>query len=286
MMSIFLSVVFATLLFVILKLFQKFNIHLLQGLVFNYATAATFGFLMFPEKIDWLKTFQSDWFIFSFCLGFLFIGIFYAVAITTQKKGLSTASVASKMSVVIPILSGLFFFKEKIVWQGMIGLVLALVAIYLTSKKDQQASNAGYNSYPLIVFFGAGTIDALLKIIQTNYLQNDETPLFAAFTFGFAFCIGLLWVLKEVVFEKQKIEGKNIFAGILLGIPNYCSLYFMIAMLKDAYFDSAIIFAVHNIAIVLFSTLIGLIFFKNKLTKINLWGVFAALLAMVFLVFN
>ena len=76
MMSIFLSVVFATLLFVILKLFQKFNIHLLQGLVFNYATAAILGFLMFPEKIDWLKTFQSNWFIFSFCLGFLFIGIF------------------------------------------------------------------------------------------------------------------------------------------------------------------------------------------------------------------
>lgn len=286
MMSIFLSVVFATLLFVILKLFQKFNIHLLQGLVFNYVTAAILGFLMFPEKIDWLKTIKSKWIIFSFCLGFLFIGVFYAIAITTQKKGLSTASVASKMSVVIPIVSGLIFFNESIVWQGMIGLVLALLAIYMTSKKDPLEINSGFNKYPLIVFLGAGTIDASLKVIQTHFLPNHETPLFAAFTFGFAFCIGMILIMKEVIFENQKIEGKNILAGILLGIPNYFSLYFMIAMLEDAYFDSAIIFAVHNIAIVLFSTLLGVLFFKNKLTKINLWGVFAALLAMAFLVFN
>ena len=71
------------------------------------------------------------WFYVALALGFLFIAIFNVMALTAQKNGLSVASVASKMSVIIPVLFGIIIYKESVGFYKILGIILALVAVVL-----------------------------------------------------------------------------------------------------------------------------------------------------------
>ena len=100
MTYIILSVLFNAVLFVILKLYSRFEINTLQALVVNYFTAFIIGLFFTEVDFDYNHIIEKQWYPGSFMLGFLFIGVFYATAITSQRNGLSVASVASKSMII------------------------------------------------------------------------------------------------------------------------------------------------------------------------------------------
>ncbi|HRE77300.1 MAG TPA: GRP family sugar transporter [Flavobacterium sp.] len=284
MIYIVLSVLFNAVLFVILKLFSRFNINTLQALVVNYFTAFVMGLFFCEVAFDYSKIIEKQWYPGSFMLGFLFIGVFYATAITSQRNGLSVASVASKMSVIIPISFGVLLFNEKLGIAKIIGIIMALIAVYFTSKKEKGTASDSKNLlFPLLVFVGAGAIDTSLKVLQNDYLPENEISLFSSHTFLMAFSVGIIIIGINIIKTKTKINGKNILAGIILGIPNYFSLYYLIKMLDSEVFESSTIFTIHNVAIVMVSTLVGILFFNEKISMRNAIGIAMALLA-IFLV--
>jgi len=271
-------------LFVIIKSFAKFDINALQALVVNYLTAFLVGLLFLNnQKID-SQILQKNWIFGSIILGFIFIGTFYATTIASQRNGLSTASVASKMSIIIPILSGVLLFHEVLNSIKISGIILALIAVYFTSKKEKGEIQASGNLlYPAMVFVGAGTIDASLKYLQSHFVPENEVGIFSTLTFLCAFFVGILIISFQVIVNKTKIYGRNILGGIVLGIPNFFSLYYLIKMLEAKAFQSATLFTIHNIAIVILTSIVGVLFFNEKLNKRNIFGILLALLA-IFLV--
>jgi drug/metabolite transporter (DMT)-like permease len=281
-----LSVLFNAVLFVILKLFSKFNINTLQALVVNYFTAFVMGLLFLEGDFVYSEIIQKPWFKGSFMLGFLFISVFYVTALTAQRNGLSVASVASKMSVIIPVCFGVYLYNESMGILKIIGVLLALIAVYFSSKKEV-GSVSDYKNIllPAMVFVGAGAIDTSLKIMQNNYLSSSEIGLFSSHTFLMAFSVGVLLIGFNILKNKMKITGKSILGGIVLGIPNYFSLYYLIKMLDSQVFESSTIFTIHNVAIVIVSTLIGILFFKEKISLRNGIGITLALIA-IYLVTN
>lgn len=284
MIYLLLSILFNAVLFVIIKSFAKFNVDTLQALVVNYLVAFLVGLLFLGNPTISSTIFNQDWIIGSVFLGFLFIGTFYATAITSQRNGLSVASVASKMSVVIPILSGVFLFQEVLNSIKIGGIILALIAVYFTSKKEKgEVQSVGNLLFPALVFVGAGTIDASLKYLQSHYLPENQVGIFSTVTFLFAFIVGFFLIGYKIIFQQTKIKGRNILGGIILGIPNYFSLFYLIKMLEAKAFQSATLFTINNIAIVILTSLVGMLFFKEKLNARNVFGIVLALLA-IFLV--
>ena len=286
MTYILLSVLFNAVLFVILKLFSKFSINTLQALVINYFTAFVMGLLFLEGDFVYAEIIKKPWFPGSFMLGFLFISVFYVTALTAQRNVLSVASVASKMSVIIPVCFGVYLYHESLGIVKLFGVLLALLAVYFSSKKEA-GSVSDYKNIllPALVFAGAGAIDTSLKIMQNNYLRADEIGMFSSHTFLMAFLVGALLIGFNILKNKIKITGKSILGGIVLGIPNYFSLYYLIKMLDSQVFESSTIFTIHNVAIVIVSTLIGILFFKEKISLRNGIGIGLALIA-IYLVTN
>ena len=281
MIYLLLSILFNAVLFVIIKLFAKFNIDALQALVVNYFVAFLVGLFFLDSSIVPTEIITEDWFKGSILLGFVFISTFYATTLTSQRNGLSVASVASKMSVIIPITLGVILYNENLGFIKIIGILLALVAVYFTSKKEtgevQQASNL---LYPILVFFGAGTIDASLKYLQTFHVTSEKIGLFSSVTFFCAFSVGILTIVFLTLRGKIQFAGRNILGGIALGLPNYFSLYFLVKMLEAKAFESATLFTIHNIAIVIVSTFAGILFFKERISMRNAFGIGLALFAL------
>jgi drug/metabolite transporter (DMT)-like permease len=276
-----LSILFNAVLFIIIKLFAKFNIDALQALVVNYFIAFGVGLFFLDTTFSPTIILSQDWFKGSILLGFVFISTFYATTITSQRNGLSVASVASKMSVIIPIILGVILYNETLGMIKILGILLALIAVYFTSKKEtgeiQQASNL---LFPILVFIGAGTIDSSLKYLQTFHVPSNQIGLFSSVTFFCAFSVGVLTLLFLSLNGKIKFAGRNILGGIALGLPNFFSLYYLVKMLEAKAFESATLFTIHNIAIVLVSTFVGILFFKEKISMRNAIGIGLALFAL------
>jgi drug/metabolite transporter (DMT)-like permease len=207
------------------------------------------------------------------------------MALTSQKNGISVASVATKMSVVIPILSGIIYFKESLSTSTILGIILAIISVYLTAKKETGPLKWQNIMLPLLVFLGAGTVDTFIKFLQHYYVKDTEIALFSATTFGVAFVIGIPFIFLNIQTKKNTLRFKNIIAGILLGVPNYFSLLFMIKMLASNLFSSAVLFTIHNIAIVVLTTILGVFFFKEHLNLRNSIGLIIAVVA-IFLMTN
>jgi drug/metabolite transporter (DMT)-like permease len=276
-----LSILFNVVLFIIIKLFAKFNIDALQALVVNYFIAFGVGLFFLDTFFSPQIIISQEWFKGSILLGFIFISTFYVTTITSQRNGLSVASVASKMSVIIPIILGVFLYDETLGSVKILGIIIALIAVYFTSKKEtgeiQQASNL---VFPILVFIGAGTIDSSLKYLQTFHVPSNQIGLFSSVTFFCAFSVGILILVFLSLKGKIKFAGRNILGGIALGLPNFFSLYYLVKMLEAKAFESATLFTIHNIAIVLVSTFVGILFFKERISMRNALGIGLALFAL------
>lgn len=268
--------------FVIFKLLSKYKINTLQAIVVNYATACTVGITTSQTPFNIDTVLKSSWLYGAIILGFLFISIFNVMALTAQRNGLSVASVASKMSVIIPVIFGIYVYNESLGFQKLIGIILALIAVYLTSIKKGASGNLKSNFWlPVILFFGSGIIDTSIKYFETTYVGENGIPIFSASIFAIAFLLGILLLVYQKFNNFLKITPLSIFGGIILGIVNYYSIYFLLKALNYEGLESSTLFTVNNVAIVAVSTLIGLILFKESISKTNWTGIALALISII-----
>ncbi|GEQ86664.1 hypothetical protein ULMS_21720 [Patiriisocius marinistellae] len=283
MIYLLLSILASTLIFVVFKLFTRFKINTLHAIVFNYFVACICGVIGYGKPIVLSEIPQYEWFYYTLGLGALFIIVFNLMALTTQRSGLSVVSVATKMSLVIPILFGLIYYKESLgIYKG-IGMLLALVAVYLASIKnsDGLVVKRSYLIFPVLVFLGSGIIDTSIKFLEDSFVADGDIALFSSTIFAAAALIGISIISIKGITGGSKFEFKNIIGGLALGIPNFFSIYFLIKTLRSDLFDSSGIFTVNNVGIVMLSTLVGIILFNEKLLTKNWIGIILAIISIM-----
>ena len=275
MIALVLTVLLTALLFLCFKEFSKRAINTHQAITFNYLTASALGLLFYSNPISINEVITADWIFPTITLGVFFVIMFNVMAITTQKLGISIASMASKMSLIIPVFAALLLQENTdFSFVNGLGILLALIAVYLTFKKEEQLAQP--ITIAIILFFGAGILDMSLNYIQENYLKNeDDIGQFIIIVFFVAFLAGLL----KIIYSQQKIQLKNIMAGIALGIPNYLSIYFVLEALNQL--GGIIVFPVLNIGVVLLSSILSFMIYKEHLSKLNWSGIALACISII-----
>jgi drug/metabolite transporter (DMT)-like permease len=285
MIWLILSITTSSLLYVIFKYFEVFKVNTLHAIIINYIVACTTGFVAYGQVPDVSQIIRADWLFYALFLGTLFIFIFNIMALTSQKNGLSVAAVAGKMSLVIPVIAGLWLYEESISWMKIAGIVLALISVYLTSVKSKEGLKFKKSSllFPLILFLGSGIIDTTIKYAEITHVSSGDESLFSAICFVMAFAIGVVVLIYEAT-QKRFINLRSITAGIVLGIPNYYSIYFIIKTLKNG-MESSVVYPINHVGTVLFTSLLGILLFKEKLIPKNYIGIAVAIAAIVMIAF-
>jgi len=277
------SILASTFIFVVFKLFAKFKVNILHAIVVNYFVACASGLIAFSGTIDVPQIPSYDWFYYALGLGAIFIIVFNLMALTTQRSGLSVVSVATKMSVVIPILFGIIYYKDALGGYKLIGIILALVAVFLSSAKSAKGIPVKRSQliFPSLVFLGSGIIDTSLKYLEGSFIAEADVPIFSSTIFASAAVIGIVVLIIQATQGKFHFQWKNVIGGIVLGVPNYFSIYFLVKALRSGVMDSSGIFTVNNVAIVMVSTLIGILLFKEKLLPKNWLGIALAVISII-----
>jgi drug/metabolite transporter (DMT)-like permease len=276
-----LSILASTGIFICFKLFDRFKLNTLQAIVVNYITACTFGFLVYDSPIIVKDVVATEWFYGAFFLGILFISVFFIMALTVQRNGLSVASVASKMSVVIPVIFGFYVYHESAGIQKIIGIILALAAVYLAAvKSETKAKFTKSLLFPIALFFGSGVIDTSIKYLETTYVPENGIPIFSASIFCFAAIFGIFSLSVQAFKKEFQFDYKSIIGGIILGIINYGSFYYLLKALHFEGMESSTIFTVNNVAIVMISTVLGLMLFNEHISRKNWIGIVLAIVSI------
>ena len=281
MIFLILSILFSTGLFVVFKYFGIYKIDVLKAIFVNYIVAFSMGFFFAERQIPFSEIYLQPWFSGALFLGELFVSIFFVMAMTAQKNGVSVTSIAGKMSVVVPVVFGIILYNESVTFLKIVGIMMALIAVYLSSVKEEKSEKNGTLLFPVLLFIGSGTIDTLLKYIQENYVAAEDVSIFSGSLFGIAGVFAFLILVIKTIKKRESFGYKNIIAGIILGVPNYYSIIFLIKALQNKDFESSTLFTINNVAIVVVSTLVGLFFFKEKFSIKNKIGVAMAILGII-----
>ena len=281
MIFLLLSILFSTGLFVVFKYFGIYKIDVLKAIFVNYIVAFSMGFFFAERQIPISEIYLQPWFSGALFLGALFVSIFFVMAMTAQKNGVSVTSISGKMSVVVPVFFGILLYNESVTFLKIVGIIMALIAVYLSSVKEEKSEKNGTLLLPILLFIGSGTIDTLLKYIQENYVADEDVSIFSGSLFGIAGVFAFLILVIKTIKKRESFGYKNIIAGIILGVPNYYSIIFLIKALQNKNFESSTLFTINNVAIVVVSTLVGLFFFKEKFSIKNKIGVAMAILGII-----
>lgn len=287
MIWLLISIFTNTLLLLILKGFERVKVSTLQGVVINYLTAGTLGLLLSDVHLSPAEIVQQPWSWVPPVLGSIFISVFLLVAYTAQKIGVSVATVANKMSVVIPVIAAVLLYGDPLTWPKLTGIALALLAVVLTSRQEGSASASGWKLWvlPAVIFVGSGVLDAIINYAQQQLVPPAHALLFSASCFYVAFFLGGLVLFAQLVRGKEKFSFRNVLGGVVLGVPNLFSIWCIMRALDTGVMDSSTMYPVNNMGVVALSAIGAGLLFKEKLSKLNLLGLALALVAIAVMTF-
>ena len=292
MLFLILSILSSTGIFLIFRLIEKRGVSNFPVIVINYITAAILGFALNSRTAAEPGQFPAAFYALAMIIGVLFILMFFVVARSSQKAGMSVTTIAGKMSVIFPILfSILYDVQDTISLLKAMGIFIALAGVLLTIyKKRTQLPEPAFIYLPVILFIGMGLVDSLVKLAQYEYISDANLSLFAAILFSISALSGLF----ASFFHRGRF--RSIFTpgaflwGALLGGVNFGSIYFFVKTLnyihpEHGMVDSSVVFGINNIGIVALSVILGMLLFQEKLSGINKAGVLFCIMATILLAY-
>ena len=277
MIYILLSICCSVTVAVLLKLARRYKINIIQTVTWNYFFAIILGFLFFKPRISDLVIIPSPIYI---ALGILLPLIFWFLAASIKNVGIVKSDIAQRLSLFIPILAAYFLFKEQISGLKLLGLFLGLLAIILTLIKRQKGGKSAANwSYALFVFLGFGIIDVLFKKLAQTQTIPYTTSLIVIFSI--AFLVSILFIVYLLRFKKEKLAFVNFICGSVLGLFNFGNILFYLKAHQALAQNPSTVFAAMNMGVIILGSLVGLVMFKEKFSKLNYMGLTLALGAII-----
>ena len=203
----------------------------------------------------------------------------YTIALSNGKTAICVTIYS--FGFLIPTLSGAIFWNEQITIFGGLGILTVIPVILISglSKKDsaEKSSSKAYLFPLLLALIGSGGLGVVQKL-QQNSEYKSQSNSFVLVAFVFCFVVSLLFFAFMKKGECQ-IKRSNLGASSIIGV------FFAVCNLLNTYLagklNSAVFFPVLNIGGILISTLLGIIIYKERLTKKDLLVLSLAIVAII-----
>lgn len=298
MLFFLLAVVFTVMLYLIMRAYPRYQVDSFHAVVFNYYSCVLTGLVLTPDlgvfrQTDW----ASEGTVLTMALGAMFVTAFMLIGLTAQKVSVTATSLAGNMSLVIPVLFGLFVFRNNnkdFTALNYLGLVLALVALALgaiqRSPKASDAANAADTGQavkqalwilPVLTFFATGTNNTLINFLSSKYYPAGQITVFMIIACFGAVVIGTSILVYRIIAHGHKLKFRSVVGGLILGVPNFLSLYFLLLALAAFGNSAAYVFPIYNILTMLVSALAAWVLYKERLNTLNKCGLLLAVAAII-----
>lgn len=269
------------------KVFPKYKIEMLQAIVANYCVCVITGCVFIGYAPINVSVVHETWFPWALLMGFGFICIFNLLGYCTRIDGITTTTIANKLSLVIPAVFSVFLYGDRVGMGKVIGIALAFPAVYFTTRVKGEDNKHQNLFWPALLFIGGGLLDTLMKFVQFHFLTSPESQaVYSIYCFATACTLGIVLVSVLLLLKKIEFQWRNIVAGICMGIPNYFSIYYLIRMLNSNFLQSSAAIPVLNIGIVVASALMAIFIFREKANMLWITGLVLSVIAILLIAFG
>jgi len=279
MIYVLLSVVCSVLVSVLLKLARRAGIDVGQAIAWNYVVTSALTALLLQPTLASLREPGVPWLALA-ALGILLPTIFLALAASVRHAGIVRSDAAQRLSLLLSLLAAFALFGEQLTGFKTLGIALGLLAllcmVWRSGHGTAEHGAAGW-LYPLAVFGGFGVIDVLFKRVALA-----GVPLGASLQAMFALALLVAFALQlwRRLQGQTRFTTRSALAGVLLGLANFGNILFYLRGHRALPQHPSLVFASMNLGVVALGALVGLLVFRERLSRLNLAGVALALLAI------
>ena len=288
MLYLILTILLNTYIQLIFKVFDDKGVDTLQAVVFNYWICVITGCLFTGSLPLSGAALGEPWILWAAGMGLAFISIFNLVGYCTKKDGITTTTVANKLSMVIPVAAAIWLYGDKMPAAKWIGIALAVPAVYLSSKEPGKTSRNNSIWLALLLFVASGLLDTVVNYVTNTFFNTGNAAVderaqsvYIVHAFLTSAVAGTIVLLFLMLRRGRKFAFKNLIAGVALGVPNYFSIYFLIRLLQTGLLPGSAAIPANNIGIVLLAALCAILFFREKAGPARITGMVLALAAIL-----
>ena len=212
--------------------------------------------------------------------GLVYLASLAANGYSIHKNGAILSSVFTRLGVLVPIgLSVTLFGERPTLLQGL-GVALAVVAAVgmngLPGKTAAPAQSKVYLLPLVLTLLLNGTADAMSKVFNQLGRRQDD-GLFMFYIFLFAGLATLVLLLRE----RQTITRRDVFFGILAGVPNFLSSRLLLAALGEL--PAFLVYPSYSVGVILVISVASFFLFRERLNRRQLGAAGMILGALVLL---
>lgn len=193
------------------------------------------------------------------CTGVLYLAGLLLVKLNISRNGVVLTTIFQKLGLLVQLLIAIVFFKESPGVVQIIGIILCLAAVILINA-EKTNTVIPFKTGLILILVISGICDGMSKVHE-EMGNIDLSEHFLLYTFGTAVVISIILLLKN----REKPEWKELIFGILLGVPNLFASGFLLKSLNDI--AAVVVFPTYSVATVVVVAIIGLLIFKEKLSK-------------------
>lgn len=269
MISLLLSILSSSTIALLWKVAEKKKYSTFRVIQFNYLSATLLSLFFFRWQTNISSKILPGLTLLAFLFGFIFVASFFLYATNISANGAILSSSVSKMGILIPVLLSLLLFRESVTHRQFFGLILGSLSLLFYF---------GYSTFVSLHLKRNGTQSLLLLLLLfvSQGLAEMSGKLFGVFFnqslrslfLGLLFFISFLLTSYYILLTQKNISGKKEpFFGLLLGVPNFFSSYFLI----DAFasLNSSLVFTFFGVGTILVVSIFSLVLFKERITKLQ-----------------
>lgn len=284
MFYVILSIICSVLVGVLLKIVKKNNLSFYQIITWNYVFALLLTYLVYKPSFKTDFSFSTGSILVLLCFLLPVIFIFQAKAI--KYNGIVKTDIAQRLSLFIPITSSYFIFQEHFNSYKIIGLLLAFLSIFFVFYKKKKAEAKKKNKwyFLLLVLLGFGCIDILFKKVAALSEMKFTEVLYLIFI-G-ALLISILISIYYILIKKEQFKFNNMLWGLGVGVLNFGNISFYIKAHQALSENPSTVFTGMNMGVILLGSFVGIVIFKEKMSKLNYVGILFAVLSILFIAYS
>lgn len=276
MIYLLLAIISSSLISILMRTSEKYSQNNITMLAFNYLMCTVMA-AFYTGSINLIPSREGIGFslISGLISGALYLVSFMLLKWNVHKNGVAMSATFMKLGVIVPTLLAVVIFGEMPRPVQIIGVLIALAAIFLIQySKTGEKSRSGIGL--ILLLLGGGITDTMAKV----YDHWGSAALESHYLF-YTFFVALVLCTILAAVKKQSVKPADILFGMLIGIPNYFSAKFLLGALSAI--PAVVAYPSYSAGTIITVTLAGVIFFKEKLSRRRIVAIGLILCALVLL---
>jgi drug/metabolite transporter (DMT)-like permease len=269
------GILFSALIPILLRLGKTIKANQAVVLTMNYVAATIVYLVLFVFNIDHIVFDENVILpsVLGVMTGVLYYGGFYFYQKAVHISGPSISSAFGKMGILIPMIASIILWKEIPTLIQVIGIFLALISIVIMTFNFDSLRHTKINSVLITFLLIGGFADFTSKLFE-KYSHDEYMFVFLLCVFATALIVSSFETLKV-----SQYKLKDIGLGMLVGIPNLLTSYFLIMALTVL--KATIVFPLFSGGTIVLTVVLSSLFFKEKLVSKEYFGIMLVVIAMI-----